>query len=46
MEKVRGPKLPQPTVREQENSIQDEDQYSGTEISPGEAAWIRDEVQE
>ena len=45
MKKVRGPKLPQPTVREQENSIQDEDQYSGTEISPGEAARIRDEVQ-
>ena len=44
MKKVRGPKLPQPTVREQENSIQDEDQYSGTEISPGEAARIRDEV--
>ena len=45
MKKVRGPKLPQPTVRERENSIQDEDQYSGTEISPGEAARIRDEVQ-
>ena len=44
MKKVRGPKLPQPIVREQENSIQDEDQYSGTEISPGEAARIRDEV--
>ena len=42
MEKVRGPKLPQPTVREPESSIPDEDQYSGTEVSSREAAQIRD----
>ena len=41
----RYPKMPQPTIREKENSMQDEDQYSGTEISPGEAARIREEVQ-
>ena len=45
MKKVRGLKSPQPTVREPESSIQDEDQYSGTEVSSREAARIRDEVQ-
>ena len=45
MKKVRGPKLPQPTVREPESSIPDEDQYSGTEVSSREAARIREQVQ-
>ena len=45
MKKVRGLKSPQPTVREPESSIQNEDQYSGTEVSSREAARIRDEVQ-
>ena len=45
MKKVRGLKSPQPTVREPESSIQDEDQYSGTEVSSREAARIRNEVQ-
>ena len=45
MEKVRGSKLPQPTVREPERSIPDEDQYSGTEVSSREAAQIREQVQ-
>ena len=34
-----------PLLVRKRNSMQDEDQYSGTEISPGEAAQIRDEVQ-
>ena len=42
---MRGTTKPQPTVSEQENSMQDAEQYSGTEISFGEAARIRDEVQ-
>ena len=45
MEKVRGPKLPRPTVREQKSSIPDEDRYSGTEVSSREAAQIREQVQ-
>ena len=45
MEKVRGSKLPQPTVREPEISVPDEDQYSGTEVSSREAARIREQVQ-
>ena len=45
MKEVSGPTKPQPTVSEKENSMQDEDQYSGKEISPGEAARIREEVQ-
>ena len=45
MKEVRGTAKPQPTVSERENSMQDEDHYSGTEISPGKAARIREEVQ-
>ena len=45
MKKVRGLKSPQPAVREPESSIQDEDEYSGTEISSREAAWIKRDVQ-
>ena len=45
MRKVRGTTKSPPTVEETETSMQDEDQYSGTEISPREAARIRDEVQ-
>ena len=35
MRKVRGTTKSPPTVEETETSMQDEDQYSGTEISPG-----------
>ena len=45
MRNVRGTTKSPPIVEETETSMQDEDQYSGTEISPGEAARIRDEVQ-
>ena len=45
MKKVSGLKSPQPTVREPKSSIQDEDEYSGTEISSREAAWIKRDVQ-
>ena len=45
MKKVRGTTKPQPTVSEEENSMQGAKQYSGTEISSREAARIRDEVQ-
>ena len=41
MKKVRGLKSPQPTVREPESSIQNEDQYSGTEVSSREAVRIK-----
>ena len=44
MREMRGTTKPQPTVSERENSMQDAEQYSGTEISSGEAARIRDEV--
>ena len=40
MRKVRGPVESQPTVEETETSTQEEEQYSGTEISPEEAARI------
>ena len=45
MKKMRGTTNAQPTVSEKESSMQDAEQYSGTEISSGEAARITDEVQ-
>ena len=45
MKKVRGTTNPLPTISEKESSMQDAEQYSGNEISSGEVARIRDEVQ-
>ena len=45
MRKVKGHPEFQPTVEETESSMQEEEQYSVTTISPLEAAQIRAEVQ-
>ena len=45
MRKVKGHPEFQPTVEETESSMQEEEQYSGTTISPSEVARIRAEVQ-
>ena len=45
MRKVKGHVEFQPTVEETESSMQEEERYSGTTISPSEAMWIRTKVQ-